>query len=96
MKLRVLRDKGLPVDAPIYAFGETFESGDERGARWVEQGYAEHVSGLTAAIPAADSSFTSTVDPALDTFVGEAVKKERPRRNEPAQHPLIESPEPKE
>lgn len=43
MKLRVLRDKGLPVDAPIYAFGETFESDDERAATWLKQGYAELV-----------------------------------------------------
>lgn len=45
-KFIVQRDKGWPVDAEVYPFGETFDSEDSRCAEGVERGYLSEVSAV--------------------------------------------------
>jgi hypothetical protein len=51
MKLRVLRDKGLPIDAPIHAFDEIVETDDALAETWIERGYAEAIQTRVPQVP---------------------------------------------
>jgi hypothetical protein len=61
-KYEVFLDKGWPIEAPIYKFGEVFESDDPRCAEDVEHGYLAEVT-TKAEAPAESHSRRSRREP---------------------------------